>query len=160
MAEKNMLFATEEQQEDLLQDSAPEILIEKYLVFCSDGLLFGVNAEYVVEIIINHTITHLPIVPEFVSGIINLRGQIIPIVDIRLLMGKMHQPDCSVIVLNIDGTQLGIQVDSVAQMVNLPEGSILPVPAHNAQKFVSGMCSLPDGSGTMMVLDCQLLLHE
>lgn len=54
---------------------------EKYLLFLSDQLLFGVKAEYVVEIITNHTITLLPLVPSYILGIINLRGQIIPIVD-------------------------------------------------------------------------------
>ena len=50
---------------------------EKYLLFLSDQLLFGVKAEYVVEIITNHTITLLPLVPSYILGIINLRGQII-----------------------------------------------------------------------------------
>ena len=60
----------------------------KYLLFCSDNLLFGVSADYVVEIITNHAITKLPLVPNYIRGIINLRGQIIPIVDIRLLLGQ------------------------------------------------------------------------
>jgi purine-binding chemotaxis protein CheW len=46
-------------------------------------------------------------------------------------------------------------------MIDIPVDSILPVPARNAQQLVSGMCTLPDESGTMMVLDCdQLLRHE
>ena len=47
----------------------------KYLLFCSDNLLFGVSADYVVEIITNHAITKLPLVPNYIRGIINLRGQ-------------------------------------------------------------------------------------
>lgn len=161
VTDQNMLFATEEDQEDELRDGVPEVLTEKYLVFHSGGLLFGVDANFVVEIIINHVITPLPIVPDYVSGVINLRGQIIPIVDFRLLLCKPHQENCSIVVLNIDGVQLGILVDSVAQMVDIPEGSILPVPTsgNSAQKYTSGMCTLPDESGTLMVLDSALLLH-
>ena len=66
---------------------------EKYLLFLSDQLLFGVKAEYVVEIITNHTITLLPLVPSYILGIINLRGQIIPIVDMRILLGCPAQQD-------------------------------------------------------------------
>jgi purine-binding chemotaxis protein CheW len=56
---------------------------------------------------------------------------------------------------------VGIMVDGVDQMIDIPKDSILPMPAHSNQVLVSGMCSLPDGSGTMMVLDCeQLLRHE
>ncbi|MEG0780849.1 MAG: chemotaxis protein CheW [Oscillospiraceae bacterium] len=158
MADNNMLFATEDEQEDLIEVEE-EVLLDKYLIFISDKLLFGVNAEFVVEIITNHVITHLPMVPDFVSGIINLRGQIIPIIDMRRLLGKMPQTDSCVIVLEIEGTQVGILVDTVAQMVDLARDDIVPMPAHNAEKLISGMCSLPDGSGTMMVLDCPLLLH-
>jgi purine-binding chemotaxis protein CheW len=66
-----------------------------------------------------------------------------------------------VIVLNFDGGQMGILVDAVDQMIDIPVDSILPVPTRNAQQMVCGMCTLPDESGTMMVLDCdQLLRHE
>lgn len=133
----------------------------KFLIFVTDGLKLGVDAAYVVEIITNHTITHLPMLPHYMSGIINLRGQIIPIMNMRDRLGKEDKDDCLVVVLNIDGTQLGLLVDAVDQMIDIPKDSVLPVPAQNHQKFVSGMCSLPDGSGTMMVLACQKLLsHE
>ena len=84
----------------------------KYLLFCSDNLLFGVSADYVVEIITNHAITKLPLVPNYIRGIINLRGQIIPIVDIRLLLGQPSQSDNCIIILNIEDTLVGILVDT------------------------------------------------
>ena len=137
-----------------------EIVTEKYLLFVSDGLLFGTKAEYVVEIITNHIITPLPLVPSYIRGIINLRGQIIPIMNIRTRLGKEDREDCLVIVLNIDGTQLGLLVDTVDQMIDIPKELLVPVPPQSNQRFVSGMCSLPDGSGTMMVLACQKLLSH
>jgi purine-binding chemotaxis protein CheW len=131
----------------------------QFLIFNSDGILFGANVEYVVEIITNHCITHLPMVPDYVRGILNLRGQIIPVIDIRLRLGKPCLEECITIVLNVNGTQIGILVDSVAQMISVPRDSIMPVPAHNTQKLISGLHSLPDGS-TMMVLDCVLLVES
>ena len=161
MNENALFIAEEEQLWDDVPPAEDEIRTEKYLIFITADLKFGVNAEYVVEIITNHTITPLPMVPGFIRGIINLRGQILPVVDMRLRLGMEMQEECLVIVLSIEGTYIGILVDSVDQMVDIPIDSILPPPIQNAQKMASGMCSLPDGSGTMMVLDCgQLLLHE
>jgi purine-binding chemotaxis protein CheW len=152
---------TKEALPDLSDLDEDVVETRKYLIFVSDGLRLGVEANYVVEILTNQAITYLPMVPDFVRGIINLRGQIIPIVDIRVRLGKPRQEDCLVIVLNFDGGQMGILVDAVDQMIDIPVDSILPVPARNAQQLVSGMCTLPDESGTMMVLDCdQLLRHE
>lgn len=158
MMDDNALFMTEDQLDDEGREAQNEVQSDKYLIFVSDSLLFGVNAEYVVEIITNHVITHLPLLPEYVSGIMNLRGQIIPIMDIRLRMGKEPKQDCIVIVLNVEGTQIGILVDTVAQMEDIEKGVILPMPANSSMKLISGMCSLPDG-GTMLVLDCELLLE-
>ena len=99
--------------------------------------------------------------PEYIRGIINLRGLMVPILDLRLRLGKEPRDNTLIIVLNIDGTEIGVLADSVDQMVDIPVAELLPVPAHNNQLLVSGMCTLADGSGTMMVLACdQLLLHE
>ena len=151
-------------KEDPNADQAPAedvVDTQKYLIFLSDGLRLGVVAESVVEIITNHAITYLPMLPDFIRGIINLRGQMIPIVDIRMRLGKPPVDSKLVIVLNIEGVQLGILVDSVDQMIDIVKADILPMPAHSTQLLVSGMCSLPDGSGTMMVLDFeQLMPHD
>lgn len=143
-----------------LFDSAREVLTDKYLIFVSDGLLFGAHADHVSEIITNITITHLPMVPHYVRGIINLRGQIVPIIDIRLLLDKEPGENYCTIVLNLEGTQIGVLVDRVDQMIDIPKSSILPVPRQNTQRLISGMCTLPGSTGTMMVLDCPRLLHD
>ena len=128
----------------------------------TDNLKLGLDAEYVVEILNHHTVTYLPMMPDYIRGIFNMRGQIIPILDIRLRLGKpSKEGDSLLIVLNYNNMQLGILVDSVELMIDIPNAEIMPIPARNAQKLVSGMCTLPDGAGTMMVLDCeQLMPHE
>ena len=138
---------------------AIEVQMTKYLICLSDGLRYGLDAEQVVEIITDHTITPLPCVPSYVRGVINLRGQIIPVIDLRLRLGKMPQEECCIMVVNVDNEVISILVDGVEKMVDISRGAILPVPTQqSAMKLVSGMCSLPGGN-TMLILDCDLLLH-
>ena len=133
----------------------------KYLIFITDDLRLGVDAEYVVEILNNLTITPLPMTPDYIRGIFNMRGQIIPVLDIRLKLGKPAQEDTLMVVISYDGTQAGVLVDSVDQMLEIPDNSIQPMPSKCPQRLVSGMCSLPEDGGTLLMLDCeQLLAHD
>lgn len=153
---EDVLFAVEpEEAPAAVQDTS----MDKYLLFVSDELLFGVPAEYVVEIITNHAITSIPLVPGYIRGIINLRGQIIPIVDIRLLLGHVMREDNCIIILNIDGVMVGILVDTVQKMVDVDRTTILPAPPQNSQNLVSGMCALDDEK-TMLVFDCAQILNQ
>ncbi|MCI8913048.1 MAG: chemotaxis protein CheW [Lawsonibacter sp.] len=154
-----MLFATEAQQIQQRADQSVEIATEKYLIFSSDNLMYGIKAEQVKDIITDYAITGIPQVPNYVRGVINLRGQIIPMLDIRLRLGKAPQDNFCGIVVDVDGNMVGILVDMVEQMVDVPLGDILPVPTNSGQAMVSGMCTLPDGN-TMLELDCGLLLHD
>ena len=148
-------------QDELAALNAADIMVEsqKYLIFMADHLKLGVVAEDVVEILNNQVITYLPMVPNFIRGIINMRGQMIPILDICSRMGmEAREDDSLVVVINLDDVQLGLLVDGVDQMLDIPKANILPMPANSTQMLVSGMCSLPDGSGTMMVLDSEQLM--
>ena len=155
---EEVLFARE-QEVDNYTEQLPEIVTEKYLIFSSDSLMYGIKAEQVKDIITDYTITYVPHVPNYVKGVINLRGQIVPIVDIRLRLGKPDQNNFCGIVVDVEGSMVGILVDMVEQMVDVPLDAILPVPTSSGQIMVSGMCTLPDGN-TMLELDCELLLHD
>ena len=136
----------------------------KYLIFMIHDTettysKLGVNADYVVEILNNYNLTYLPLMPDYVRGVFNMRGQIIPVLDIRLRLGKpANDEDTLLVVLNFDNTQVGILVDAVDQMIEIPTENILPMPSQSTQRLVSGMCTIPDGTGTMLVLDCEQLL--
>ena len=131
----------------------------KYLLFCSDNLLFGVSADYVVEIITNHAITKLPLVPNYIRGIINLRGQIIPIVDIRLLLGQPSQSDNCIIFCTVS-TRIPTKVSSMLRMmIDVDTALILPSPSQDTRNLVSGMCSLSEEQ-TMLVFDCPQILNQ
>nr|WP_325181067.1 chemotaxis protein CheW [uncultured Oscillibacter sp.] len=160
MSNENVLFQVEDEE---LENHAPEdegAGSRKHLIFTVDNLKIGLDAEQVVEIMNTYTATYLPMMPDYIQGIFNMRGQIIPIMDIRLRLGKPPAEEGILIVLDYNNNQLGIQVDSVDLMLDIPNDSIVPIPSQSAQKLVSGMCTLPDGSGTMLVLDCeQLIAH-
>lgn len=133
---------------------------KKYLTFISDSLVFGIPIDNVIEIITNHTVTKLPRVPDYVQGIINLRGQIIPIIDIRLRMNKPAAEPTStncVIILEVDSVSIGILVDVVLQVFDI-ENKITPPPS-KSQEFVSGMTTLADGT-VVFCMDCELLVNS
>ena len=155
MSNENVLFQVEE---DEVETAAPEdegAGSRKYLIFTVDNLKIGIDAEQVVELLNGYTATYLPMMPDYILGIFNMRGQIIPIMDIRLRLGKSPVEEGILIVIDYNNNQLGIRVDSVDLMLDIPLDSIVPIPSQSAQKLVSGMCSLPDDYGTMLVLDCE-----
>jgi len=157
----DMIFAREDELAAMNVTADDAVNFQKYLIFMADELKLGVVAEDVVEILTNQPITYLPMMPNFIRGIINMRGQMVPILDVRARLGLPSQEDSLVVVLNLNDVQLGILVDAVDQMLDIPKANIHALPANSTQLLVSGMCSLPDGSGTMMVLDCeQLMPHE
>ncbi len=144
-----------------LEEGEAPASTERFLTFSSNGLTIGVSTNYVIEIITDHAITMLPLVPDYVTGIINLRGQIIPIIDIRLRMGKPSADYTSatcVIVLSIDSIQIGIIVDAVQQVMDIDQSQISPVPVENQQELISGMVS--SGKRVILFLDCEQLVHS
>ncbi len=160
MSNENVLFQVEEDELDQPVQEDEGASARKYLIFTVDNLKIGIDAEQVVELLNGYSATYLPMMPDYILGIFNMRGQIIPIMDIRLRLGKPPAEEGILIVIDYNNNQLGIRVDSVDLMLDIPLESIVPIPSQSAQKLVSGMCTLPDGSGTMLVLDCeQLIAH-
>ena len=132
---------------------------ERCLTFESGGLLLFLSTKYVTEIINGHSITHLPLVPPFVKGIINLRGQILPVVDIRVCMDKPeaeYTNKTCIVVLNVDNIPLGIVVDSVRQVMDINLEYVRPIPLKRQQKLLDGMITAEDGS-VLMSFDCASL---
>ncbi len=136
--------------------------IERFLTFVSDNIIFGVSTNNVIEIITSYKICALPMVPDYVRGIINLRGDNLPIIDIRLRMGKPSQEytDTScIIILSIGETTIGILVDSVSQVLDIDRKKISPIPINNRQELSSSMVHLKDGS-VVLFLDCEELIRQ
>ena len=138
-----------------------DVSTERYLTIRADGITLGVSTENVIEIITDHSITELPMVPDFIKGIINLRGQIVPIIDIRLRMGKSmseYTDTTCVIVLDIDTVNIGIIVDSVEQVLDIDKSQISPIPVEDQQGLTNGMISL-SSQEVLLFLNCEELIR-
>lgn len=70
------------------EEDAEDMQIGRYLTFSIGDVMFGIEMQFITEIIGMQTITELPDMPAYMKGIINLRGKIIPVLDVRLLFGK------------------------------------------------------------------------
>ncbi len=142
------------------KDQAADIPTERYLTFRTDGITMGVSTNYVIEILTDNLITELPRVPDYIRGIINMRGQIVPIIDIRLKMGgpmSQYTDTTCIIVLDIDSVYIGIIVDSMQQVLDVDKTQISPIPVEDQQKLVNGMISL-SSQEVLLFLNCEELI--
>jgi len=106
-------------------------LTGRYLTFDIEDTIYSLPLTSVIEIIGIQHITHIPNVPHYIKGIINLRGKIVPISDVRLKFGLDERPyddkTCIVIVL-INDMNVGVIVDRVAEVVSLERSNMAPPP--------------------------------
>jgi purine-binding chemotaxis protein CheW len=104
---------------------------------------FGVDILKVQEINKMMSITKIPNAPAFIEGVINLRGKIIPIVDLRKRLGFREQPydkSTRIIVVELEGLVLGFIVDSVSEVLRIPANTIEPPPSicvHQSSSYIS-----------------------
>jgi purine-binding chemotaxis protein CheW len=93
---------------------------------------FGVDITRVQEINRMMDITKIPNAPEFIEGVVNLRGKIVPVVDLRKKLGfpeKEHDKSTRIMVVEVNGMVLGFIVDSVSEVLRIPETTIEPPPS-------------------------------
>ncbi|HEB33117.1 MAG TPA: chemotaxis protein CheW [Spirochaetes bacterium] len=113
------------------ESRAAEGKLDQLISFAIGDDDYGVNIQTVKEVIRHREITRLPKAPAFVKGVINLRGDIIPILDLRERFGmeqKEYTGMTRVIVVEIDGRSIGTVVDSVSHVIRIDEGQIEPPP--------------------------------
>ena len=133
--------------------------IRSYLTFIANGLTYGVDTMHVVEIITDYSIRPVPLVPEYIKGIINLRGQIIPIIDFRLRLGCMEDLESnSTIILQVVSNTIGMMVDSVSQVLDIDLRQTSSIPVESRQELTNGMVSLPDGT-VILLLNYEALVE-
>jgi len=111
---------------------------------------FGVGILDVQEINRMTEITTVPQAPEFVEGVINLRGKVIPIVDLRKRVDmdvKEYDKDTRIVVVNIEKNTVGLIVDSVSEVLRIPKSSVEPPPSMISgldSDFMKGVAKLED----------------
>lgn len=135
----------------------------KFLTFNIGTEFYGIEIKYVTEIIGIQAITEVPELPEYIRGIINLRGKIIPVMDVRLRFKKQpreYNDRTCVIVVDIKDVSIGLIVDSVAEVISISDSDIVPPPDINKanNKYIKGIGKT--GSDVKLLLDCDKLLNE
>ncbi len=111
---------------------------------------FGVDIMQVQEIIRMQNITSVPNAPDFVEGVINLRGRVIPIIDLRKRFGleqKDHDKSTRIIVVKVDEITVGLVVDEVSEVLRIPKETVEPPPpivAGVESEYISGVGKLED----------------
>jgi purine-binding chemotaxis protein CheW len=134
----------------------------KFLTFSLGSEEYGIEIRYVTEIIGIQNITDLPDMPTFVKGVINLRGKVIPVIDVRLrfnLPAKEYNERTCIIVVRIDNIAVGLIVDSVSEVLDIAEDDIEPAPKvkkSQDSRFIQGLGKV-EGQ-VKILLDVQSLL--
>ncbi|HEX5129938.1 MAG TPA: chemotaxis protein CheW [Usitatibacter sp.] len=132
----------------------------EFLTFRLGDEEYAVDILQVREIRANEPITHIAGAPSFVKGVINLRGTIVPIVDLRVKLG-FDAPSGSpvVMILSISGRVVGVMVDAVNDVMRLAAGEIRPAPeiaGAIGQRFIAGIA--PVGDRMLVVVDMERLM--
>ncbi len=105
--------------------------LDQMISFAISDEDYGVDIQTVKEVIRKKEITRLPKAPAFVKGVINLRGDVIPIIDLRERFNMEQQEYTNmtrVIVVEVDGRSIGMVVDSVSHVIRIGQGQIEPPP--------------------------------
>jgi purine-binding chemotaxis protein CheW len=137
---------------------------DKYLTFHLAGEDYGIEIRFVTEIIGIQQITEVPDMPTFIRGVINLRGKVIPVMDVRArfkIEARDYDDRTCIIVVNIDGTEVGLVVDEVSEVADIPEKNVEPPPRtgnSSGNRCIQGMGKI--GTEVKILLDVQELLFN
>lgn len=152
--EENLL-ETEELEEDTERG--------KYMTFKSGNEYFGLELQCVNEIIGIQPITEVPEVEDYLRGLINLRGKIIPVIDVRLRFKQEpfeYNDRTCIIIINVKNTIVGLIVETIADVVTIEDSDIEPPPAlstsNGKNRYVFGLGKT--GDKVTLLLDPERLL--
>jgi purine-binding chemotaxis protein CheW len=139
--------------------------LRQFISFSVGEEEYGMELMRVKEVIRVRETTWLPRAPSFVKGIINLRGDVIPIIDLRDKFGLEPREATAmtrVIVVEVEGRLMGMVVDSASQVVRIPEDQIEPSPVHGSfsQDFISGVGKRDDTLIILLNADAVLTIEE
>ena len=143
---------------------------QQFLTFMLAEEMFAVGIQQVREIIEYGNVTTVPMMPRFVRGVINLRGSVVPVIDLSARFGRgtseIHRRTCVVIVeIEQEGVQqeLGMIVDAVSEVLDIPLSEIEPAPAFGARiraDFISGMGKVEGRFVILLDVDKVLAVDE
>lgn len=119
--------------------------------------MFGIDIKYIDNIVRMQSITRVPKVPAYIKGVINLRGEVIPVYNLRLKMGMQEVEETKkfrIIIIKMDGSYVGLIVDEVREVITLQNDLVEKVyrdPNEPTQNFLLGVGK--DGDNLISLLD-------
>jgi len=147
-----------------LHDNSTE---DQYLTFNVADEVYGIEILKVVEIITSSTtITKIPKTWDFMKGVMNLRGKIIPVMDVRLRFGlawREYDDRTCIIVVHEQDMEIGIIVDRVAEVIDIPKSNLELMPqiaSSSHQRFVRGIGKVHGQAKIILDLKCLLFDEE
>lgn len=149
---------------DDLMESEEDTQKGRFLTFSLDNESYGIEIKHVTEIIGIQTITQIPELPKYMKGIINLRGKIIPVMDIRLRFKKEpkeYNDRTCVVVIDINDRSIGLIVDNVSEVLSISDENIVDPPQMNrglGNRYIKQIGKVD--SEVKLLLDCEKLLTE
>jgi purine-binding chemotaxis protein CheW len=147
-------------------ERAAELARREFLTFRLGDETYGIDILQVQEIREIDMVTRIPHVARFVRGVINLRGAIVPVVDLGLMFGfpePLAVEKASAIVLNTDRRLVGLVVSSVSDVIGLTEAEILPPPELGARSIgaaLQGIGARQGESASVLLLDVEHLMQR
>ncbi len=144
-----------------VKSETEDIQSGKYLEFLIDNGSYGIEIRYVTEIISMQPVNTLPDTPAYIKGVINLRGRIIPVIDMHLRLNKkdvVYSDRTCIVVIENQRLCAGLIVDRVSDVLRIDEKDIAPAPDLNvsgSQKYLSGIGKVNDG--VKLLLNCDKL---
>lgn len=143
-----------------------ELVVEedKYLTFSLGDDQYGLDIQFVDDIIGVQDITKVPNQPSYLMGVINLRGIIIPVIDIRMRFNKpfrTYDDRTCIIVVNVEDAAVGIVVDTVLEVVNIEDELIAEPPSFESSTEVQYMKGIGQyNNQIIIIIDCYELIKE
>lgn len=144
-----------------LQEQEEDAMCGRYLTFSVESEVYGIEIRHVTEIIGIQPVNTLPETPDYIKGIINLRGKIIPVIDMRLKFKKEpeeYTDRTCIIVVEIEERLAGLIVDSVAEVVFIGDESITVPPEIGTVNRYLGGIGKADGN-VKLLLKLETLLN-
>jgi len=147
-----------------VENSDEDTLRNKFLTFFIEDQLFGISIADVVEIVGMQDITKVPEFPSYAKGVINLRGIIIPIIDVRLRLKKeeaAYNERTCIIVTNINGSYIGFIVDSVNEVTKISEEDVSAPPhmgSDYVNTYITGIAKIENI--IVLIMDIKKMLNE
>ncbi len=140
-------------------------MTDEHLTFSISDEEYGLEISYILDIIQMQDITRVPGVPGYIIGITNLRGSIVPVVDVRIRFGKEprdYDERTCIVVIELDEMQIGIVVDAVQEVIHIPGNVITPPPkmgAASENRYVRAIGNIAEGK-IILLLDIQRLFYD